>query len=88
MNSAIKKIVLVVSVAVPLGLASCGPVYTGLEGLARMMPEDKVVKCPFCHKQIVDQDRKCPFCGRDVHFDLGSDEVDRETRRASEPPQR
>ncbi len=62
-------------------LTSCGPVYTGLEGLGHMMPEDKTVKCPFCKKQISESDRRCPFCGRDVQFDQGSDQLDQENNR-------
>ena len=61
-------------------VSSCGPVYTGLEGVSRMMPEDTVVKCPYCKKAISQNDRRCPFCGRDVQFDLGSGALDKEDR--------
>jgi hypothetical protein len=76
----------VLLLAMYLGLSSCGPVYTGLEGISRMMPEDKVMKCPYCRKEIAQEDRKCPYCTRDVQFDLGTDAVDKETRLLSEPP--
>jgi hypothetical protein len=67
------------------GVVSCGPVYTGLQGMSRMMPEDAVVKCPYCHKQISERDSRCPYCNRDVQFDLGTDAYDKEIRQLDFP---
>ena len=70
------------------GLSSCGSLLTDLGGVGQMNSEGKAIKCPYCQKQISDRDRRCPFCGRDVHYDLGSDILDKETKNLINRPGR